>query len=109
MGCTKQRAASIGHQFKVKTSDNLDLKEMPEKIDLCFIDANHTYEGVHEDVVWLQSRCRYLMLHDVIDSAVPGVGRQWQELKDTAGDKKYWECFQQPSWNVVPKPAKHKN
>merc|ERR1712176_704880 len=34
------------------------LRDMPEQIDLCFIDGDHKYDGVHKDVKELMTRCK---------------------------------------------------
>ena len=66
-------------------------------IDACFIDADHTYEGVSNDVKQAWPFCRMLLFHDTLQST--GVRKAWAELKQranasTAGDSVY-ECHEQ--------------
>jgi len=68
-----------------------------ELIDLCFIDGDHSYDGVHHDVQALHSSCKYMMLHDVIDRDCPGVRQQWQELIAENDTHVVANCFQQPA------------
>ena len=65
-------------------------------IDACFIDANHTYEGVSNDIKQAWPFCRMLLFHDTLQST--GVRKAWAELKQranasTAGDSVY-ECHE---------------
>eukprot|EP00403_Amphidinium_massartii_P040235 CAMPEP_0178446666 /NCGR_PEP_ID=MMETSP0689_2-20121128/40943_1 /TAXON_ID=160604 /ORGANISM="Amphidinium massartii, Strain CS-259" /LENGTH=334 /DNA_ID=CAMNT_0020071541 /DNA_START=103 /DNA_END=1107 /DNA_ORIENTATION=+ len=71
--------------------------EESSHVDLCFIDGDHSYEGVHHDVLTLLESCKYIMLHDVIDRDCPGVREQWQQLIHLPAASKVWECFQQPA------------
>ena len=40
--------------------------EGASKIDLCFIDAEHSFGHVRADVRFFQPRCRFLMFHDIV-------------------------------------------
>ncbi len=50
--------------FPFKTSD--DVKDLNLKhIDMCFIDGDHTYEGVERDYNNLKHLCDYMVFHDI--------------------------------------------
>lgn len=49
-------------------------------IDLCFIDANHTYAGVSADIAAALPYCRTMLFHDTVQSS--GVSRAWAGLKN---------------------------
>ncbi len=50
--------------FPFKTSD--DVKDLNLKhIDMCFIDGDHTYEGVERDYENLKHLCDYMVFHDI--------------------------------------------
>lgn len=50
--------------FPFKTSD--DVKDLNLKhIDMCFIDGDHTYEGVEKDYNNLKYLCDYMVFHDI--------------------------------------------
>jgi len=66
-------------------------------VDLCFIDGDHSYDGVHHDVETVHNTCKYVMLHDVVDRDCPGVRRQWGELIEDNATQVVARCFQQPS------------
>jgi len=40
----------------------------PPRFDVCFIDADHTYDGVRADFEAVAGRCRTLLFHDVMDT-----------------------------------------
>jgi hypothetical protein len=82
--------------------------------DLCFIDGNHGYMAAKKDFTALRSRCKIVMLHDIVNKRV-GLGavpRLWKELAGAAlepdaqtpasgwppGDYRYnaHECVYQP-------------
>lgn len=55
-------------------------------IDLCFIDADHTYDGVRRDYELFAPICRHMMFHDIADFDVGafqggGVPRFWADVK----------------------------
>ena len=49
-------------------------------LDLCFIDASHTFHHVVADVRFFQPRCRFLMFHDIVDADSQGVRQVWHWL-----------------------------
>lgn len=51
-----------------------------EKIDLCFIDGEHSFRHVKADVRFFLPRCRFLMFHDIVDGGTPGVQAVWRWL-----------------------------
>ena len=46
-------------------------------IDLCFIDAEHSFQHVSADVRFFQPICRYLIFHDIVDYDAAGVRTVW--------------------------------
>ena len=50
------------------------------KIDLCFIDGEHKFVDVAEDVRFFQPRCRFLLFHDIVDSDSKDVIKIWNRL-----------------------------
>lgn len=50
------------------------------KLDLCFIDASHTFKHVVEDVRFFQPMCRLLLFHDIVDADSVGVRQLWHFL-----------------------------
>eukprot|EP00908_Phaeocystis_cordata_P013921 Transcript_25033.p1 GENE.Transcript_25033~~Transcript_25033.p1 ORF type:complete len:524 (-),score=-13.43 Transcript_25033:126-1562(-) len=54
--------------------------EGASKIDLCFIDAEHSFGHVRADVRFFQPRCRFLMFHDIVDGDAYGVRAAWHWL-----------------------------
>ena len=57
--------------------------EFPDDIDFCFIDGNHSYEGVKRDFEAVKNKAKYIGFHDIhfIDNKV-GVPRFWKEIKE---------------------------
>ena len=62
----------------------------PSLVDLCFIDANHSYAAARADYVAFAPRCRSIMLHDIDATNLAdayshagggGVPSLWQQLK----------------------------
>lgn len=56
-----------------------------QKLDLLFIDGDHTYEGVHQDFTMYSPFVRaggFIVFHDIVKSVWPGcqVDRLWEEL-----------------------------
>lgn len=56
------------------------LREAASKIDLCFIDASHSFANVRADVLFFQPRCRLLLFHDIVDGDSYGVRAVWYWL-----------------------------
>lgn len=50
------------------------------KIDLCFIDGEHKFASLAEDVKFFRSRCRFLLFHDIADTDSRDVVRIWNRL-----------------------------
>jgi hypothetical protein len=66
--------------------DTKKMTELPiERIDLAFVDGEHTYEAVsHEVNNLIYPKCQkngwsYICLHDIVD--FPGVKKAWEEFK----------------------------
>merc|ERR1712157_140579 len=99
--CVKALASTM-HRYE-PVNRNISFASMPDIIDLCFIDGDHRYDGVHHDVTKLRSRCRYIMLHDIVDPICAGVTRQWRELQAERKKSFQFECLQRPanSFNTV--------
>jgi len=59
----------------------------PERIDLLFVDGDHSYEGVKADFEALgRSRSRVVVFHDIVSDACPDVVRFWREIVDAFPD-----------------------
>ena len=63
--------------------------------DLCFIDGDHTYEGVRRDYTQLAGACGWIMLHDVQDTSTlklhgygGGVPLFWADLSSNVGPER---------------------
>ena len=72
------------------------------RIDLCFIDADHTYNGVRNDYEELKTKCRTMMFHDTIDFDVltregGGVPIFWSELVQSVNRSRVYEFISQPA------------
>lgn len=77
-----------GHRLPVRfiQGDSKLMTEIPiERIDLAFVDGEHTYDAVHHEVNQLiYPKCQkngtaYICLHDIVD--FPGVKQAWEEFK----------------------------
>lgn len=82
-------------------------KHRSEGWDLCFLDGDHSYEGVRRDYDQYHSMCRNLMLHDVVDQGLwwsewrkmrGGVTLFWDHLLASVHSKRVREFYAQPSW-----------
>lgn len=64
-------------------SSDLDF-ELDEKIDLVFIDGDHSYEGVMKD--WNNARgwARFVAFHDIDANVLPDCKKAWSEISLTA-------------------------
>ena len=78
------------------------------KIDVCFIDGDHSYVGVKRDFMEFRSLCNVALFHDIVDSRVVrvhkvngGVPRFWQDIRAAAAKmpegSSLHEFVQQPS------------
>ena len=54
-------------------------------IDLCFIDAQHSYEGVKEDYAEFAPHCRSAMFHDIQDMST------WHLGNNSGGVPAFWD------------------
>lgn len=74
----------LGDSADLKTLEKLKTMLAGRKIDLLFIDGNHTYEGVRADHEFYGPLTRHLIaFHDVHHGPTkrcPGVNRYWDEL-----------------------------
>mmetsp|Transcript_20630 Transcript_20630/g.47309 ORF Transcript_20630/g.47309 Transcript_20630/m.47309 type:complete len:334 (-) Transcript_20630:91-1092(-) len=106
--CVKVAMSVMNRKYVEISQDEVDgaaelvnvangLRKNETHVDLCFIDGDHSYDGVHHDVETLHSSCKYVMLHDVVDRDCPGVRQQWAELIDDNATQVVARCFQQPS------------
>jgi predicted O-methyltransferase YrrM len=81
----EQRVESIiGNSHDPETRDKLRSILDGRKIDLLFIDGDHSYEGVKQDFEMYASLASLVALHDILPHPnVPGcdVDRYWRELK----------------------------
>ena len=69
-------------QLALEFSDHQAKGHGAPQIDLCFIDASHTYAGVSQDIRQVWPFCRVLLFHDTLQSA--GVRQAWDEVKKRA-------------------------
>jgi len=72
--------------------------------DLCFIDADHSYEGVRADYIAMAPSCRVIMHHDIQDVTClsiagysGGVPLFWQHLKEQLRAPRFSEFVDQSS------------
>lgn len=62
-------------------SHNITWKNIPLDVaDICFIDGDHTYEGVKKDFMMVKDHCKYIVFHD-IRCSFWGVEKFWEEIK----------------------------
>lgn len=54
--------------------------------DLIFIDGDHSYEGVKKDAETTREFCNIQVFHDTVNDACVGVGKYWDELKNSHKD-----------------------
>lgn len=67
-----------------------------EPFDLVLIDGDHSEEGCREDFELVIEKSRIVVFHDIVSHPVPGVGKVWQEVKDThASDFDFFEYTEQ--------------
>ena len=81
----------FGNSFKNKTVEAVNNAIMPEKLDLLFIDADHTYQGIKNDFARFVPFVKdggIVAFHDIIPGSGNGVPLFYNDLK-----KKY-ESFE---------------
>ena len=103
--CAKEVPGLHAHIWNATSAavvrEKLALKE-GEKVGLCFIDGDHSVEGVWRDTEELVSLCSYFMFHDINDRAAPGVVSVWEDIKQMHPDNVVAECLQQSNdWGKV--------
>ena len=111
--CTNSVQQALGHSFTLippaaRTNDEAHrhfthaqverlVGDEGRLVDLCFIDGDHSFEGVSRDYNSLRERCRLLLFHDIVAEEVPGVPRFWGMLKADPANAGLWHDFlQQP-------------
>ncbi|MEI6426719.1 MAG: class I SAM-dependent methyltransferase [Candidatus Absconditabacteria bacterium] len=58
------------------------LSNLPEQVDLIFIDGDHSYLGLKRDYeIALKLKPKYIMFHDISSAACPDVVKFWNEIK----------------------------
>lgn len=67
--------------FYQGTSAQFFTQFRPYPIDLVLIDGDHSYEGVTADWLVTVGRAKIIAFHDIVNQAIPGVGRLWNKLK----------------------------
>ena len=77
----RARLAQSFNSFTVGHTQQWTIRDSTEKLDLCFIDAEHSYRHVVADTRFFIPQCRFLLFHDMVDSEAPGVRRVWQQLR----------------------------
>jgi predicted O-methyltransferase YrrM len=61
-------------------------KIIPEKLDVLFIDGDHTLEGTLADLINYGHRADHILIHDVNNTSAPGVLEAVTAYRDS------WEC-----------------
>lgn len=91
-GCDLRAAEKRGLTIKVPQRASMcwgeagrtkynDWRRLMGKVDLCFIDADHSYGGVRADFERERNRARFLAFHDIANlEHAPGVVRLWKEI-----------------------------
>lgn len=63
--------------------------------DLAFIDGDHSYEGCATDFHSVRQRSKLIALHDIANTACPGVRQVWQEIKQVVPGGRLFEATDQ--------------
>ena len=95
-------------------------EKSPGPIDLCLIDAGHSYDAVLQDYRELAPRCAHILFHDIADfdcwkNANGGPARFWANLKSNLHRSRWVEFVSQPDifpptfglGLVLPHPSRH--
>jgi hypothetical protein len=77
-------------EFVNANSSKITRNDIPlDKIDYCFIDGDHSYDGVKSDYELIVPHASYIGFHD-INCPMFGVKDFWHELKDSKKHE-WWE------------------
>jgi len=79
----KQYSEFTEFEYLEESSSNASfLDKVPQKLDLVFIDGDHSYEAVKTDFINFKDRAKYILFHDISSDACPGVVKLWEEIKN---------------------------
>jgi hypothetical protein len=68
--------------YRSRLAASFKFNSTMEKIDICFIDAEHIYRFVVADLRFFLPLCHFLLFHDIVDSDTKGVRRIWSRLRN---------------------------
>lgn len=95
--CVHQMHDRLGIRFHNFDSRHLNkLTSLPQTIDLCFLDGDHTQAAATAELQGLSGRCRHTVLHDVVNRVVPADYRQLYQKLKAEQPGKWEECTMQP-------------
>ena len=81
-----QRAA--GSVWRLSDGDILDIRKLPDDVDMIFFDSLHTYRQLTQELTWGNHSEKYLVFHDTISFGTWGAdgekGRWMEQPKITA-------------------------
>lgn len=92
---SRQNTAQLMHQLK---------KTYPSGNILLLIDADHTYKEVSKDYDVLSVYANVIAMHDIDNTAVPGVAQKWQEIKTNDKSFSYILEFNSQTQEKVAEP-----
>lgn len=93
--CASSQFARLGITFVLRRGSEWP-QGLPEAVDLCFIDGDHSYAALSSDFGAASKACRFVMLHDIVGDLGQDVPRFWGEVKADYPQNKVWECTYQP-------------